>query len=290
MLNFTSGRELLELCSQQDCTISRAMINREVRYFGSDEETIKARMRHSWDIMKDAVNEGQTKDIRSMGGLIGGEAKKIAAHREQAHPLCGIMISKAMSYAMGVLEVNASMGLIVAAPTAGSSGVIPGVFCALQEAVGFSDDEMVDALFNAGAVGYLITHNATVAGAEGGCQAEIGAAAAMAASAAVQLMGGTPKQCLDAASSVIGTMLGLVCDPIGGLVEAPCQKRNAVGVSNALVCAEMTLSGVGNLIPFDEMVEAMYKVGRSLPYELRETALGGVAATPTACELCGKCS
>ena len=237
MLNFTSGRELLELCSQQDCTISRAMINREVRYFGSDEETIKARMRHSWDIMKDAVNEGQTKDIRSMGGLIGGEAKKIAAHREQTHPLCGIMISKAMSYAMGVLEVNASMGLIVAAPTAGSSGVIPGVFCALQEAVGFSDEEMVDALFNAGAVGYLITHNATVAGAEGGCQAEIGAAAAMAASAAVQLMGGTPKQCLDAASSVIGTMLGLVGDPIGGLVEAPCQKRNAVGVSNALVCA-----------------------------------------------------
>ena len=129
MLNFTSGRELLELCSQQDCTISRAMINREVRYFGSDEETIKARMRHSWDIMKDAVLEGQTKDIRSMGGLIGGEAKKIAAHREQTHPLCGIMISKAMSYAMGVLEVNASMGLIVAAPTAGSSGVIPGVFC-----------------------------------------------------------------------------------------------------------------------------------------------------------------
>ena len=167
--------------------------------------------------------------------------------------------------------------------------MIPGVVRALQEYYHFSDEEMIEALFNAGAVGYLITYNATVAGAEGGCQAEIGAAAAMAASAAVQLMGGTPKQCLEAASSVIGTMLGLVCDPIGGLVEAPCQKRNAVGASNALVCAEMTLSGVGNLIPFDEMVEAMYKVGRSLPYELRETALGGVAATPTACELCGKC-
>lgn len=224
-----------------------------------------------------------------MGGLIGGEAKKITAHRTEAEPICGQMISKAMSYAMGVLEVNASMGLIVAAPTAGSSGVIPGVFRALQEEYHFSDDDMVEALFNAGAVGYLITYNATVAGAEGGCQAEIGAAAAMASSAAVQLMGGTPKQCLDAASSVIGTMLGLVCDPIGGLVEAPCQKRNAVGASNALVCAEMTLSGVGSLVPFDEMVEAMYKVGRSLPYELRETALGGVAATPTACELCGKC-
>lgn len=289
MLNFVSGKELLEICRQQNCTISRAMIEREIRYFSSDEESIRARMRHSYDIMKEAVEEGQTQDIRSMGGLIGGEAKKITAHRKEAEPICGQMISKAMSYAMGVLEVNASMGLIVAAPTAGSSGVIPGVFRALQEEYHFSDDDMVEALFNAGAVGYLITYNATVAGAEGGCQAEIGAAAAMASSAAVQLMGGSPKQCLDAASSVIGTMLGLVCDPIGGLVEAPCQKRNAVGASNALVCAEMTLSGVGSLVPFDEMVEAMYKVGRSLPYELRETALGGVAATPTACELCGKC-
>lgn len=289
MLNFVSGKELLEICRQQNCTISRAMIEREIRYFSSDEESIQARMRHSYDIMKEAVEEGQTQDIRSMGGLIGGEAKKITAHRKEAEPICGQMISKAMSYAMGVLEVNASMGLIVAAPTAGSSGVIPGVFRALQEEYHFSDDDMVEALFNAGAVGYLITYNATVAGAEGGCQAEIGAAAAMASSAAVQLMGGSPKQCLDAASSVIGTMLGLVCDPIGGLVEAPCQKRNAVGASNALVCAEMTLSGVGSLVPFDEMVEAMYKVGRSLPYELRETALGGVAATPTACELCGKC-
>ena len=194
---------------------------------------------------------------------------------------------------MGVLEVNASMGLIVAAPTAGSSGVIPGVFCALQEEYDFSDEQIVKALFTTGAIGYLITRNATVAGAEGGCQAEIGAAAAMAAGGAVELFGGTPAQVLSAASSVIGTMLGLVCDPIGGLVEAPCQKRNAVGASNALVCAEMTLAGVDNLIPFDEMVDVLYKVGRSLPYELRETALGGIAATPTACQLCaasGQCT
>jgi len=144
----------------------------------------------------------------------------------------------------------------------------------------------VEALFTTGAIGYLITRNATVAGAEGGCQAEIGAAAAMASGAAVELFGGTPYQVLSSASSVLGTMLGLVCDPIGGLVEAPCQKRNAVGASNALVSAEMTLAGVDNLIPFDEMVDVMYKVGRSLPYELRETALGGIAASPTACRLC----
>ncbi len=290
MFNFTTGSELLEVCAQQQCTIAEAMLEREVRYYNTTKEQALARMGHSYEIMKEAVHEGQTEELHSMGGLIGGEAKKISAHRAQTAPLCGSIVSKAMSYAMGVLEVNASMGLIVAAPTAGSSGVIPGVLCTLQEEHGFTDEQMIMALFNAGAVGYLIMYNATVAGAEGGCQAEIGAAAAMAASAAVELMGGTPRQCLDAASSVIGTMLGLVCDPIGGLVEAPCQKRNAVGASNALVCAEMTLSGVGNLIPFDEMVEAMYKVGRSLPYELRETALGGVAATPTACQLCGLCS
>ncbi len=290
MFNFTTGSELLEVCAQQQCTIAEAMLEREARYYNTTKEQALARMGHSYEIMKEAVHEGQTEELHSMGGLIGGEAKKISAHRAQTAPLCGSIVSKAMSYAMGVLEVNASMGLIVAAPTAGSSGVIPGVLCTLQEEHGFTDEQMIMALFNAGAVGYLIMYNATVAGAEGGCQAEIGAAAAMAASAAVELMGGTPRQCLDAASSVIGTMLGLVCDPIGGLVEAPCQKRNAVGASNALVCAEMTLSGVGNLIPFDEMVEAMYKVGRSLPYELRETALGGVAATPTACQLCGLCS
>lgn len=290
MFNFTTGSELLEVCAQQQCTIAEAMLEREARYYNTTKEQALARMGHSYEIMKEAVHEGQTEELHSMGGLIGGEAKKISAHRAQTAPLCGSIVSKAMSYAMGVLEVNASMGLIVAAPTAGSSGVIPGVLCTLQEEHGFTDEQMIMALFNAGAVGYLIMYNATVAGAEGGCQAEIGAAAAMAASAAVELMGGTPRQCLDAASSVIGTMLGLVCDPIGGLVEAPCQKRNAVGASNALVCAEMTLSGVGNLIPFDEMVEAMYKVGRSLPYELRETALGGVAVTPTACQLCGLCS
>lgn len=285
-MNFSNGNELLALCRQEQCTIAEVMLQREVQYYDTTEEEALSRMARSYSIMKDAVQEGQTAKLHSMGGLIGGEAKKISAHRKQQKALCGEIVSKAMSYAMGVLEVNASMGLIVAAPTAGSAGVIPGVFYALQEEYGFSDDEMVKALFNAGAIGYIITRNATVAGAEGGCQAEMGTAAAMAASSAVELMGGSPEQCLDAAGSVLSMMLGLVCDPIGGLVEAPCQKRNAAGATNALICAEMALSGVDNLIPFDEMVDAMYRVGRSLPYELRETALGGVAATPTACRLC----
>ena len=189
---------------------------------------------------------------------------------------------------MGVLEVNTSMGLIVAAPTAGSSGVIPGVFTAIQEEYDLTDDQMMDAMLVASAVGYIITRNATVSGAEGGCQAEMGSASAMAAAAITEIMGGTPSQALDAASSAIGNMLGLVCDPIAGLVEVPCQKRNAMGASNALICAEMTLAGVINHIPFDQTVDAMYQVGRSLPYELRETALGGLAATKAGCNLCSK--
>lgn len=284
-MNFTNGAALLELCKRHNCTISEAMIRREMVLSEVSREDIVARMARSYSIMKDAVAEGKSGNLRSVGGLIGGEAKKMLDWADN-NPNCGSLISRAAAYAMGVLEVNASMGLIVAAPTAGSAGVIPGVFLAMQEEHGYTDEQMTDALFNAGAVGYIIMRNATVAGAEGGCQAEIGAAAAMASSAAVQLRGGTPEQCLYAATDVMANMLGLVCDPIAGLVEAPCQKRNATGASNALICAQMALSGIPAIIPFDEMVEAMYRVGRSIPYELRETALGGVAGTPTACELC----
>lgn len=160
---------------------------------------------------------------------------------------------------------------------------------ALQEEYHLSDEQVLEGLFNAGAIGYLAMRNATVAGAVGGCQAEVGVAAAMAASAAVELMGGQPEQCLSAASTVLMNMLGLVCDPVGGLVEYPCQNRNAAGVANALVAAEIALSGVRQLIPFDEMVSVMYRVGRSLPAQLRETALGGCAAAPSVCHGCGGC-
>ena len=285
-MKFKTGQALLEQCKKENISISEAMIQREVSISDSTREEIIARMSRAYGIMKDAVKEGASGKLHSIGGLLGGEARKMLDWTENGHGTCGSTISRASAYAMGVLEVNASMGLIVAAPTAGSSGVIPGVFLALQEAHGFSDEQMTQALFNAGAVGYLIMQNGTVAGAEGGCQAEIGSAAAMASSAVVELLGGTPEQCLDEASDVMSGMLGLVCDPIAGLVEVPCQKRNAIGAANALVCAQMILAGIPARIPFDEMVTAMYRVGRSIPYELRETALGGVAATPTACALC----
>lgn len=288
-MDFRNGNELLALCKQEDCLISQVMRRREWELGEMAPDRVEARMARALEIMRESATQPLKHPVRSMGGLIGGEAKRLAAHAAKKKSLCGPVLQKAITYAMGVLEVNASMGLIVAAPTAGSSGVVPGLLLALQDEYHISDERLLDGLFNAGAVGYLAMRNATVAGAVGGCQAEVGVAAAMAASAAVELMGGTPQQSLDAASTVMMNMLGLVCDPVGGLVEYPCQSRNAAGVANALVAAEMALSGVPQLIPFDEMLEAMYRVGRRLPAELRETALGGCAATPSACARCGGC-
>ena len=288
-MDFKSARELLELCRQEQCPISEIMRRRECELGETDRGSAEARMARVLEIMRASATRPLKDPVGSMGGLIGGEAKKLAAHAARGKTVCGGVLGRAMTYAMGVLEVNASMGLIVAAPTAGSAGVVPGVLLAMQECYRISDERLVDALFNAGAVGYLAMRNATVAGAVGGCQAEVGVAAAMAASAAVELMGGTPEQCLDAASTVLMNMLGLVCDPVGGLVEYPCQNRNAAGVANALIAAELALSGVKQLIPFDEMLETMYAVGRRLPIELRETALGGCATAPSACARCGGC-
>lgn len=284
-MNFIDSKELLELCHTHNLSISEVMIEREIELFHSSREEVLKRMAHAYEIMKNSAIRALNENLISMGGLIGGESKKLYKNATQAS-VCGEIMSKAISYAVGVLEVNSSMGLIVAAPTAGSSGVIPGVFLAMQEKFELSDDEMIRALFNAGAIGYLITRNATVSGAEGGCQAEVGAASAMAAAAVCEMMGGSPEASLDAAATAITNILGLVCDPIAGLVEAPCQKRNAMGVSNALISAEMALCGIKHIVPLDETIEAMYHVGKSMPVELRETALGGVANTPTACELC----
>lgn len=289
-LNFKTGKTLLNICEERNITISEAMILRETKYLENDREEVFRKMEHAWEIMKNSARQAMNTQVKSMGGLIGGEASRINKRRLEGHsPVCGTILSKAITYAMGVLEVNSSMGLIVAAPTAGSSGVIPGTFLALQEEMELSDQVMVQALFNAGAVGYLVAYNATIAGAEGGCQAEVGTASAMAAAAVTEIMGGSPGQCLHAATGAIANLLGLVCDPIGGLVEAPCQQRNAMGVSNALISSEIALSGIRNIVPFDEVVSVMYNVGRSLPHELRETALGGLASAPSACSRCGKC-
>ena len=288
-MDFINAKELLELCDKKNMSIAEIMKIRECDESTSSKEEIINKMKRVLEIMRDSSTLPINTPIKSMGGLIGGEAKKLSEYQNQEKNIGGPVLSKAVMYAMAVLECNASMGLIVAAPTAGSSGVVPGLLLAMQDVYSFSDEKILDALFTAGAIGYLAMRNATVAGAVGGCQAEMGVAAAMAAAGAVELMGGSPAQCLDAASTVLMNMLGLVCDPVGGLVEYPCQNRNASGVANALVAAELTMAGIKQLIPFDEMLETMYKVGKRMPVELRETALGGCAVTKSACEACGMC-
>ena len=288
-MDFRNGKELLTLCEEQYTKISEVMRQREYILGESSLPEIESKMQHVWEVMKISAKKAIHEPSKSMGGLIGGEAHLLANHKSAGKQICGNILSRGITYAMAVLEVNATMGVIVAAPTAGSSGIVPGLLLSLQEEHRLTDDSIMNALFNAGAIGYLAMRNATVAGAVGGCQAEVGVASAMAASAAVELLGGTPKQCLAAASTVLMNMLGLVCDPVGGLVEYPCQYRNAAGVANALVAAELALSGVPQLIPFDEMLATMYTVGKHLPAELRETALGGCATTPTACAACNMC-
>lgn len=289
-MDFKNAKELLALCQEKKLPISEVMRQREILLGETTAEIVDQRMDRVLEIMKDAAFSPIKDPVISMGGLIGGEARRLCEFHDLGKSLCGNVLGKGITYAMATLETNASMGLIVASPTAGSAGIVPGMMLALQEVSGFSDEKIRQTLFNAGAIGYLAMRNATVAGAVGGCQAEVGIASAMAASAAVELLGGTPLQCTYAASTVLMNMLGLVCDPVGGLVEYPCQNRNAAGVSNALIAAEMSLAGIPQFIPLDEMIDAMYTVGKKLPAELRETALGGCAATPSACEKCHLCS
>lgn len=281
-MNFNSGKEIIDLCNTQNKKIYDLMIEREMELQDITAAEIRENMLVSLNIMKKAIDDSITKDIKSISGLIGGDAKKIYQNESViGGSVCGSLMKKAIAYSMGVLEVNASMGKIVAAPTAGSSGIIPGTLIALQEEHSLSETDIINALITSSAIGLIVSKNATVAGAEGGCQAETGTAAAMAAGAIVEMMGGTVEQSFHAAATSLKNILGLVCDPIAGLVEAPCEKRNAIGASNALISAEMALCGVESIIPFDEVVDAMYKIGRSLPFELKETALGGLADTET---------
>ena len=226
-MDFKNGKELLALCEENNIKISEVMRQRECILGETSLPEIERQMRRVWEVMKASAKKAIKEPSKSMGGLIGGEAHLLANHLSSGKQICGNILSRGITYAMAVLEVNATMGVIVAAPTAGSSGIVPGLLLSLQEEHRLSEGSIMDALFNAGAIGYLAMRNATVAGAVGGCQAEVGVASAMAASAAVELLGGSPKQCLNAASTVLMNMLGLVCDPVGGLVEYPCQYRNA---------------------------------------------------------------
>lgn len=288
--DFTTGAELLALCGREGCSIAQAMAAREealAALDGADAGTDEYLTR-VLDVMRASTEKPLREPEQSIGGLIGGEAHDSAAACARPDAVIDGIAADAMVRAMAVLETNACMGRIVATPTAGSSGVLPGVLFALQNGKGFDDATLRAGVLTASAVGYLAARNATVSGAEGGCQAEVGTAAAMAAAAAVEMAGGTAAAALDAASNALCALMGIVCDPVGGLVEIPCQKRNGSAAAVALTCAQIALAGVPNLVPFDETVAAMDAVGRTLPATLRETALGGIAAAPAACAWCAQ--
>lgn len=274
-----TGEELLEICEKHNISLSEYAIRCEVEEKGATREEVIEKMRKNLNVMRAAAKEGTEKEVYSLSGLIGGDGHKLNNYAKNRKNLTGRATNIAMAMALASSEVNASMGKIVACPTAGSCGILPAVILAAGEVLELSEDEMIQGLLAASAVGMIIGMNATLSGAEGGCQAECGSASAMSAAAVVELMGGTPKMSLDAGSIILQNVLGLVCDPVAGLVEIPCAKRNAQGAITALCTADMVMAGVEAKIPFDDAVEAMYKVGKSLPSALRETAMGGVAIT-----------
>lgn len=277
-----SVETLIQMAHDGDCSIGQAMVRYEAQLQQTSEDAVIEQMKANWQVMQEAIHTGITQPQRSKGGLIGGEGRMLYNYYLSGEPLIsGQNVAVAVSYALAVAEVNATMGRIVACPTAGSCGIVPGVLKRLQEQDHLSDEQIAVALMTCAGFGMVIAHRASVSGAVGGCQAECGAAAAMAAAAAVELRGGTPWQAGEACAMVLKNVMGLVCDPVAGLVEVPCAKRNAMGASLAMIMADMALADITSVIPADEVITAMGAVGRSLPDALRETAKGGLAATPT---------
>ena len=285
MLMARSGEELLKICKEEKISLSEYAIRYEMETKDITREELFIKMEKTLEAMKIGAKEGREKAVYSLSGLIGGDAYKVQQYLENGNSLTGDTMVLAMAMALSSSEVNAGMGKIVACPTAGSCGILPSVLLSAGEKLGKNDEDLIKALFASSAVGMIIAMNATLAGAEGGCQAECGSAAAMASAAVVEMMGGTPEMSLHASAIVLKNILGLVCDPVAGLVEIPCAKRNAAGAMSALCTADLAMAGVESKIPFDDMVSAMYKVGKGLPASLRETGLGGCATTKTGIEL-----
>ncbi|WHY79300.1 L-serine ammonia-lyase, iron-sulfur-dependent, subunit alpha [Neobacillus sp. WH10] len=277
---FRNVAELVELAVSQNKKISEIMIEQEVSVTGRSREEILTLMDRNLTVMEDAVERG-IKGVTSHSGLTGGDAVLLQKYIVKGNFLTGETILDAVSKAVATNEVNAAMGTICATPTAGSAGVVPGTLFAVKKKLNPTREQMIFFLFTAGAFGFVMANNASISGAAGGCQAEVGSAAGMAAAAIVEMAGGTPEQCAEAMAITLKNMLGLVCDPVAGLVEVPCVKRNAMGAANAMVAADMALAGITSRIPCDEVIDAMYKIGQSMPTALKETAQGGLAATPT---------
>ncbi|MGG0411475.1 L-serine ammonia-lyase, iron-sulfur-dependent, subunit alpha [Peribacillus simplex] len=281
---FRNVAELVELAESKQKKISALMIEQEMEVTGKSREEIIRQMGVNLDVMEQAVEKG-LQGVRSVSGLTGGDAVLLQKYIESGNSLSGELLLDAVSKAVATNEVNAAMGTICATPTAGSAGVVPGTLFALQNKLKPNREQKIEFLFTAGAFGFVVANNASISGAAGGCQAEVGSASGMAAAAIVEMAGGTPAQSAEAMAITLKNMLGLVCDPVAGLVEVPCVKRNAMGAANAMVAADMALAGITSRIPCDEVIDAMYKIGQTMPSALRETAQGGLAATPTGREL-----
>ncbi|HFF7532082.1 TPA: L-serine ammonia-lyase, iron-sulfur-dependent, subunit alpha [Streptococcus pyogenes] len=278
---FYTIEELVKQADQQfNGNIAELMIATEVEMSGRNREDIIKIMSRNLQVMKAAVTEGLT-STKSISGFTGGDAVKMDNYIKKGNSLSDTTILNAVRNAIAVNELNAKMGLVCATPTAGSAGCLPAVLATAIEKLDLSEKKQLEFLFTAGAFGLVIGNNASISGAEGGCQAEVGSAAAMSAAALVKAAGGTSHQASQAIAFVIKNLLGLVCDPVAGLVEVPCVKRNALGASFALVAADMALADIESQIPVDEVIDAMYQVGSAMPTAFRETAEGGLAATPT---------
>lgn len=282
MLTFQSIEELVTTAQLQSSTIGEVVLQHQARELDTTASSLMEKMSENLAVMEEAVAAGMRPGLRSTSGLSGGDAYKLQQAMALGKTLGGTILDKALTRALAISEVNACMGRIVAAPTAGSCGILPAVVLTAMEERNICRDRVVISLFTAAGIGMVIAKTATISGAEGGCQAECGSAAAMAAAALVELGSGTPRQAANACAIALKNVMGLICDPVAGLVEVPCIKRNALGAANALVAADMALAGIESLIPADEVIAAMKAVGRLMPPALRETAEGGLAATPTA--------
>ena len=282
MLKYESVSELVQAAQERGVKISELVLEDQAAAMERTALELYEKMEIDLRVMKEAARAGAEKDQRSTSGLTGGEGYRMTEYvKEKKGGLCGSFLGKAMAKALAVAGCNASMGRIVAAPTAGSCGILPGCLLTMLEEGIAEEKDAVMAMFTAGAFGMVIAGRSSIAGAQGGCQAECGSAAAMAAAALVEIMGGTPAQCADACAIAVANQMGLVCDPVAGLVEIPCIKRNVSGLMIAFSSADMALAGIEARIPADECLDAMREVGDALPAALKETAGGGLATTPT---------
>lgn len=281
MMEIQTMKELNEACQREEKSIGEIMLMMEAEKSGRDQQAIISMMEERLIKMKEAVDNGIKDATTAPSGISGGDALKMNDYVQQGKSLSGSYISNAMSFSLATSESNARMGVIVATPTAGAAGILPGVLFSLHKNDGTPYKDLVMGLFTASMLGLIIANRSFISGAAGGCQAEVGSATAMAAGTIVELKGGTPLQAVNATAIAMKSLLGLVCDPVAGLVEVPCIKRNVIGTSIAFSAADMSLAGIESRIPCDEVIEAMYKVGNDMPRTLRETALGGLAMTET---------